>query len=150
MTTTNIATEVEDVFQTIKADAIIAWDDFLKGVTYLKTEATALAAWAEKVDPAIQSQLQDFIGLAETAAAALVTHGGSSLSNVIAMGVDAAEQGAATVIANATGNRPGGLTAIPLVTAGITDLGKIVQDMATVGYARAIGAIAAAAAAPGH
>lgn len=150
MTAINIVATAEAdvvaIVKTIEADAVVAWDDFLKSITYLKAEAAALVAWAEKADPAIVQQLQDFLTLAETAAEALATRGGSALTNVIALGVDAAEQGAATVISNATGNSATGLTATALVSAGITDLGQIVSNMATVGYAKAVAAISKAAA----
>ena len=144
MTTPSIGTEVADFFSGIEKDAVIAWDDFLGGIKYLSAEAKALAAWVEKEDPAIQSQVQTLITVGETAAAALVSHGGSALANIISTGVDLAEQTAANALQTATGN-PVGSPASALLTAGIADLGAIFSNVATVGYTKAVAAIASAA-----
>jgi len=132
--------------QIIEADAVMAWDDFLKGITYLSTEAAALIKWCEGKDPAIVSQVQQLLTLGETAAAALVAKGNPALTNIIVDGVDLAEQGAANLIQSATGNSATGVTATALATAGLSDLGSIATNMATLGYTKAVAALAQAAA----
>ena len=142
---TDIVTEVEDLFKTIEKDAVVAWDDFLKGVHWLATEAAVLAKWAENVDPAIQQQIQDLITAGENAAKTLADYAQPAVQNLIAEGADLAEQTAANMIQKATGNSPLGVAGSALATSGIADLGAIFSNLATVGFTKAFSALASAA-----
>lgn len=142
----DIVTDVEDFFAPIEKEAVVLWDDFLGGLKYMATEGAALAAWVEKEDPAIQSQVQSLIQAGEAAASLIVAKGNPALANLISGIVDDAEQGAANLIQKATGNSPTGVAASALVTSGLTDLGQIATSAATVGYTRALASLTSAVA----
>ena len=143
---TDIVTEIEDFFAPVEKEAVVLWSDFLADLKYMATEGAALAKWAESVDPGIQVQVQALITAGEQAASLLVAKGNPALANLISSGVDAAEQTAANLIQKATGNSATGVAASALATSGLSDLGAIATNLATVGYTKAIAALAAAAA----
>jgi hypothetical protein len=138
--------DVQNFLAPVEKEAVMLWDDFLKGINYLSKEAALIAKWVEGVDPGIQKQIQDFITVGENAATLLVAKGNPAIANFITTGVDAAEQGAANFIQKVTGNSALGVSASALVTAGISDLGAITSSVATVGFTRAVAGLAAAAA----
>jgi hypothetical protein len=142
----SIITEAEGFLQTVEQDAVTAWNDILGGIKYLSTEAAALAAWVEKEDPAIQSQIQTFILDGEKAAATVAELVAPAYANLIAGAADGIEQIGANLIQDATGNKAGAVTATAMVTSGVGDLSTILSSLGTVGITKALAALASAAA----
>lgn len=142
---TDIIAEGEAFLQTIEKDAVLAWDEFLKGVTFLTHEASVFAVWLENADPALTKQVQSLINQAEASAAQLASKSGTALQNIVALGVDAAEQRAANLVQTVTGNSPLGVAASALATAGLTDLGATIKNIETVGFAKAVAGLLQAA-----
>lgn len=143
-----IVTDVENLFKTIGADAVVAWDEFLKGITWLATEAQAVAAIAEKLDPGLQAQLQALLTAGEAAAAATGNAGVSALVNVIAGVAGDAETSLANASSAAFGGNPlaQGVTSATIST--IQQIATAAQNAVPIAAAKLVGAIAAAAAQP--
>lgn len=97
-----------DIITEIEQGAVVLWDDFLKGVHFLATEAQAVATAVEKVDPGIQQQLQALLTAGENAAVILASSATGGMTNIVAAGAADAETLVANFLQSAMGGSPSG------------------------------------------
>lgn len=131
-----------DIIKTLEQDAVIVWDDFLKGVTWLEHEATVLQAWVQHADPAVAKSVQNIIKDGENAASTLAQYTGDALSGVISAGAADAETLVANFIQGALGGSPAG-TALTKAGQSITgDTSTILTSLIKVGVTKVLAAMA--------
>ncbi len=129
-----------NIFQKIDQAAVVAWDDFLKGVHWMAAEAKIIAAGAAKLDPALQVQLQDVLTAGEAAAVKLASKGETAMVNVIATGAGDIE----TVVANFVQAALGGTTSGAAVSGASVTVLKTAASALEAAVPIAVAKIAAA------
>lgn len=132
--------------KTVEADAVIAWNDFLKGVQWVGAEVQAGIVELEKLDPAIQVELQAVVTAANVAAAAMAAKASGGATNIVANVGGEIE----TLVAELLQKFMGGTVPGQTLSVAILDALKQIEGVLVAAVPVAVANIAAKIGAAGH